>query len=116
MSLVDRARIDELKFLQRGFRTAIRKNFLVKPWNRLHWEDGGPLSLVVFSRTCQTSVCQECHRYSLCFLEGVEGVDDLSKPLPVSFFCDLPRYPERFIYLYQCIPVFLIQCLSRTER
>lgn len=48
MPLVDRARIDELKFLQRGFRIVIRKNFLVKPWNRLPWEDEGSLSLMLF--------------------------------------------------------------------
>lgn len=48
MSLVDRARIDELQFLQREFRIVIRKNFLVKPWNRLPWEDEGSLSLIFF--------------------------------------------------------------------
>lgn len=51
MFLVDRTRIDEFKFLQRGFRIVIRKNFLVKPWNRLPREAVGSLSLVVFSRT-----------------------------------------------------------------
>lgn len=48
MSLVDRTRIDELKFQQRGFRIVIRKNFLVKPWNRLPRESVGSLSLVFF--------------------------------------------------------------------
>lgn len=48
MSLVDRTRIDELKFLQRGFRTVIRKNFLVKPRNRLPREAVGSLSLLFF--------------------------------------------------------------------
>lgn len=109
MSLVDRTRIDDLKFLQRGFRIVIRKNFLVKPWNRLPREAVGSLSLVVFSRTGYTSVCQECHRYSLSCLEGAEGVDDLSKSLPASFSCDLPRYSECLIYLYQCISAFLTQ-------
>lgn len=44
MSLVDRTRIDELRFQQMGFRIVIRKNFLVKPCNRLPREAVGSLS------------------------------------------------------------------------
>jgi len=51
MSLLDRTRMDELKFLQKGLSIVIRKNFLVKPWNRLPREAVGSLSLLFFSIT-----------------------------------------------------------------